>query len=197
MGIRVADRRRERPNSGVMHMQSFRSIGLAAAAAMALGTALVAGSAIASVAPALTEPGAAPQACRVRVLTVPDGTISSRITAGDPSGRTLVGMIQDDAGFHGAVWEDRVPRLLDLPPGEVELTSVSRNGTIGGYLWSGPTPGGFVITPDGDFHAVTAPGHGSTDVSGVTDDGAVAGSSPRPAQARCRASGHPARTTTP
>jgi hypothetical protein len=158
-----------------MAMQTNRSVGAAAAAAVALVTALLNGSASASI-PAPTEPGAAPSACRIRVLAVPDGTISSRVTAGDPSGRTLVGQIQDSAGFHGAVWEDRVPRLLDLPPGEVELTSVSRNGTIGGYLWSGPTPGGFVLTPDGEFHAVTAPGGAPTDVEGVTDEAAAAGS---------------------
>jgi hypothetical protein len=147
------------------------SVALVAAGSM---TAQV-GPANAELAPHVRE-NPSPQACKVRPLHVAAGTTSSTVTAGDPSGRLLVGDLRDPSGLHAVIWRNRDFDVLDIPLADVELTSVSPNGTVAGWGQQTGSSRPFVVTPVGTYVALGAlqAGHNAL-ATGVRDDGTVTG----------------------
>ena len=129
--------------------------------------------------PAAASAGSAPSGaagCAIETLDVPPDTESSRITAGDPSGRHLVGSVYPvHASETPVVWHDGVPQALDVPLTGVELTAVSRDGTVVGFGQPSGPHRAFVVTPDGEYVQLGSSASRGTFATGISDDGTVAG----------------------
>ena len=97
---------------------------------------LVAGAAARPAASHAVRPGGA--TCRVSALPLPDGTTRSEVTAGDPTGRYLVGSASVAVGSGSVsvplLWVRGQLRSLPALSGQVEYTDVNASGTVIGYV---------------------------------------------------------------